>query len=472
MSYSAERAPSIWRRFLAYCAGAAPHDVYSALAITFGLAFLILTPPTGAADEPAHFQRGFEVANGYWLGAEGAPAGVDAFLDPAFATVEAGGAFSRDDVRAWTEPLLQKGETVPYDNPHEAVMRIHNPLAYLPYAPAIWAGQALEAPAYVVFQLCRLTTLFAGVLLMRKAIMIAPAHQWTLTAVALTPTSLFFLAAVNLDAFLVGACFLFSAFAWRFAADRDRILTEREILILSALGVMIAALKTPYALLVLSAAALPSEKFASVRMRARALAVIAAPSVVVAAGWAMIAKAFIVGDIAYSTPAAGLVSPSEQAAWMAAHPAAFANVVMRTIFDGGAVLRAVVHSVSLMGWNSVATPGWAAALSFIAMGVAFLAERMPQRARDAGARIVAAGTIVAILLASLAIIYMQWNGIGAARIEGFQGRYLLPLSPLAIAAASLRRNRAGLSPPIALIVPSASALSAIGGLAAVFAAYY
>lgn len=58
-----------------------PHDLYTAIAALFGLVFVFLTPPSGAGEEPRHFERMFEVATGQWLGAQGLPRGVIAFTD-------------------------------------------------------------------------------------------------------------------------------------------------------------------------------------------------------------------------------------------------------------------------------------------------------------------------------------------------------------------------------------------------------
>ena len=49
------------------------HNLYFIIAGIFGMAFLILTPPFGAGDETARFERIYEVATGQWLGAEGVP---------------------------------------------------------------------------------------------------------------------------------------------------------------------------------------------------------------------------------------------------------------------------------------------------------------------------------------------------------------------------------------------------------------
>lgn len=48
------------------------------------------------------------------------------------------------------------------------------------------------------------------------------------------------------------------------------------------------------------------------------------------------------------------------------------------------------------------------------------------------------------LVLTAAVVYLAWNRVGAPRIDGWQGRYAIPLLPLfatALANGSLRRTR-------------------------------
>ena len=166
--------------------------------------------------------------------------------------------------------------------------------------------------------------------------------------------------------------------------------------------------------------------------------VIIAPAFVAAVVWAFVVKHLIVGDLAYSTPAGGFVSPSAQFAAILANPIGYFIVNIRTILDVGAIARASFFSVGLLGWNSYAIPAWATFCVFASIGVGVSSEPTPTRLRAIRVRAIAISVFALVVSAALFIIYLQWNEVGAGRIVGFQARYLLPLAPLLIFVADLR----------------------------------
>ena len=458
----------------AIAAKAAPHDVYTALAGLFGILFVFLTPPSGAGDEPRHFERMFEVATGRWLGAEGLPRGVIAFTDLSKETVEAGAKFDAEKRAALAAIPLEKDGIEPYPRPLEKILRIHHPVAYLPYAPAVWTGLALDLSPSAIFILCKLTTLALGLFLMRQAIRIMPAYKPLAAFVALLPATVFYLGAANIDAFLTGLGFLFFALVARAAARGEGSMSGRDIALLAATGALIAIMKTPYAFLPLLAVLIPASAFSSPRRRAAALAVIVLPGFVLAASWALLVKAYLVPPGAYATPGGTYVLPSEQLAGLLADPFAFSVVLWRTFFESSMPATTMGQALGLLGWNNVPLPAWTIALSMTALTLFwFSADDGPLPGiKTVYGRLWAFGVFAAIVSASLFLLYLQWTGVGARTVEGFQGRYLLPIAPLLFALAPMRVTVLDGEGRQTALLAAASAPALASGAFAVFAHFY
>jgi uncharacterized membrane protein len=453
---------------------ATPHALYTVIAAVFGLVFVFVTPPSGAGDEPRHFERMFEVATGHWLGAEGLPRGVLQFTDLSKTAVEESAKFDAEKRAELAAIPLDKGDVEPYPRPLEKVLRIHHPAAYLPFAPAVWTGLALDLPPASIFLLCKLTTLAFGVFLMRQAIRILPAFKFLAAFVALLPTTVFYLGAANIDAFLTGLGFLFFALVARAATSADGSLTGRDIALLAAVGAAVAAIKTPYALLPLSALLIPAAKFATPGKRLAALAIITLPGVALALSWALLAKAYFVPEGAYSTPGGTYVLPAEQLARLIRDPAAFLIVLWRTAFESSVPATTIGQALGLLGWNNVPLPAPTIALSLSALILLWFSgdAHAPPALKSAFGRTFCAGLFGAVVCASLFLLYLHWTGVGARTVEGFQGRYLLPIAPLLFALAPLRVTILDGAGRQAAFLCVCSSIGLASGVAAVFAHFY
>lgn len=473
----ADLAPTDDRRAQASGIAAAlarPHNLYTAIAAIFGLIFVFLTPPSGAGDEPRHFERMFEVATGHWLGAEGLPRGVLLFTDLSKKTVEDGAKFDAERRAELAAIPLDKAQIEPYPRPLEKVLRIHHPFAYAPFAPAVWAGLALDLSPAQIFLLCKLTTLALGIFLMRQAIRILPAFQLLAAFVALLPTTVFYLGAANIDAFVTGLGFLFFALAARAAAGGDGLTTGRDIALLAAVGAGVAAVKAPYAILPLAALLIPAAKFATPGKRLSALALVILPGFIFAAAWALLAKVYFVPEGAYSTPGGSYVLPTEQLAGLIRDPIAFPAVLWRTAFESSVPATAIGQALGLLGWNNVPLPAWTIALSISALALMWFSgdPGAPPALKSAYGRTLCAALFGVIVCASLFFLYLHWTGVGAATVEGFQGRYLLPVAPLLFALAPLRLTALDGPGRRVALVASGACITLTSAVAAIFAHFY
>lgn len=415
-------------------------DLYTLVAVFFGALFIVLTPPFGIGDETTHVERTYEVATGAFLGGEGLPAGLQQFLDDAFAHVKSGDPVRVADYERWAAIPLEADRVEPYPDPLRAIMRLQYPGNYIYLAPAMSAGLALGAPPLAILYLLRAVALLAGVFLVRQAIRLAPAaFRPAMVFIALMPTTLVFFSGVNNESVLVGLAFLWFAFIASLAARPGDRLTRAEITALIVLGFVVGQFKSGYFLLPALALVLPAGKFSSLPQRLLILALTIAPGASVSFLWMATAKAAMLGDIVYSTAPGNRVAPDEQIAFILADPLRYAAIVVRTLFaspEGGEAARGLV---GLGGWTNIPLIAPLYALLFVA-GIALWAngERPPAAMAAPFALLVQAGLFISVTLLVLTMMYVGWTGVGAPVIDGFQGRYWLPLLPLVLALAPAR----------------------------------
>ncbi len=411
-----------------------PERLYLAVAATFGLAYLALMPPMAMTDEPWNFVRAYEVATGNWTGAERIPEGLRSFTETAFEHVKLGEPFTASEWRALRSVPLQSDRLVPHANPTEIVLRIHNPLAYIPYAPAMWVGLAFELPPIAILYLCRATTLILGLWLMFQALKIVPARQPLFLMIALTPTAVNYLGTINIDALLTGVAFIFCARVANIVG-RDQRLDRSSLAQLAALGALFGVFKPPYILLPLLVVLIPAEKFGSMGAKARGLAALLLPGLVIALVWALVVKTQMIGDLAYSADGRGRVHSGEQLHGLLMAPWEFLVILFRTIANPDFVGLALADIVAHIGWRTVSPPAWVYILWFAGFVHLAAGERVDLGRMTSPAGLGAqAALFVAIVLSALFFLYLQWTPVGSPTVVGFQGRYLLPIMPLLLYA--------------------------------------
>jgi len=415
-------------------------DAYALMALVFGVFFLIATPPFGVGDETAHFERSYEVATGAILGADGLPAGMQDLIDDAFARVKSGVPIEAADYRRWLEIELSADEITPWPEPIRAVMRLHSPVCYIHLAPVVGAGVALGLPPLAIFYLGRIVALLVGVFLVRAAIARAPAAlRPPLLFVGLLPTAVLFFAGLNIESLLVGLGFYYFALVASFCAEPEKRLSGKEIALLAATGFLLGQFKTGYMLAPALALILPRSKFASRRDQIAIIALCVAPGIIASLAWAGAVKSSILGGVVYSTDGVNRVAPDEQLAHILADPIGYAGVLFNTFFGTQALGVAWKSMLALGGWTNI--PVSVASYIILTEGLLFVwasGPKPPAALMSAYGSLVQLGIFAATTLAIFTLVYLQWDGVGAPAIDGFQGRYWIVVLPLLFALTPVR----------------------------------
>jgi uncharacterized membrane protein len=281
------------------------------------------------------------------------------------------------------------------------------------------------------------TGLLAGLLLTAWAIRIAPRNRFLLAGLALLPPILFSRSTLDADQLTNGLAFVFAALLMREVAERGPLAWGR-VAVLALVAFLFAQAKSAYLLLPLLALFIPAERFRSGGQRWAVVALLLLPGLAGSLWWMLALRTGYFAGISYETWS-GLVVPDRQVAAVLAAPLGYAGVLLRTVFTTPIVPRTLVEFVGAFG-PPVYLPLWFDAAAAGLLVILLLAERRADGGPldRAPLRLAAAALALVSVTIILTLLYVQWTRLGGPVIDGWNGRYLYPLAPL---AALLARGR-------------------------------
>lgn len=411
-----------------------PEWLFAILALVGGLVLIGLIPPVGGGNERYNFHRAASAASGHLMvGPARLPGGIGDFLEASREKFREGRsppyAYSRSDFDKMASIPLQADE--PQLVPANPIAVLH-PLSYLPQSAAIALGQRLGLSPLALFYIGRVAGLLAGIALTFCAIRTIPVHRHALAAIALLPPILFTRSTLDADQFTVGLAFLFLALVFREIAASGRIGT-RALAGLAAGAFILAQCKSAYLLLPLLSLAIPANRFGSMRSKILVCALICMPGIIASVAWMIALKASYFDNIAQYRTWSGIVRPGDQLRFILSDPPAFLRIVATTIFATPLIPKTVLEFLGVFGPPvTLPLPFYPIAGCLVA-GAVFSDRRLPRGPlTDWRTRMIALAVAAATILIILTLLYLQWTQHRGPLIDGFQGRYLYPLLPLAL----------------------------------------
>lgn len=447
-----------------------------------GIAFVALIPPGWNNDEPAHALRAEQIASGQLL--------PEALRDSQGNTA-IGGFVPTDLVtlfrqtHAWQEGRVydpaQKVQSLYADSDAVAAASpktpavvadfrntaIYSPLAYLPALPAFWIGKLLSLSYFSTVILARVFDLLFVAAAVLFSIRIAPVAKWAFFVVALLPVFVSQAAGLSADPTVLASCMVFIAAVLRLIGAMAPP-TARQYLALGLLAAAVPLTKVAYAplllLIVLVPLCRPSRSWRSVL---GALGVVLA-ALVPAVLWT---RAVGFANVSLNPNA----DFGDQLAFVLGHPVSYLGILYRTFVTGE-----LDDLYSSLFGNFVWLSAPLSPLFLILAGATLLGAVLVRDDRESfdlvdavGLRTFRYGTIAVVATTATVIvsaIYLSFSTLRAFVVEGFQGRYLVPLLPAVMAAVAgnvVVRQR-----PLKAAVLVGVVLVLIGGFIALYRRLY
>lgn len=389
-------------------------------AIVFGVAFAILTPPFATPDETGHWLHAVAVANGStWkpVPRVTVPRWAVDFLD----SYAPSGDVSKLSARPrFAVAVDQRMTTVQLYNvsPYSAI-------GYLPSALGVWMARCLNLSVTATFRAGRISTTVFCAVMIAAAIASAETGRMLLTLIALTPMAVALRASFSPDAPLLASAVLLAGFLMSstFAVPKQRAI------VCSFAALLMVLVKPPYLPLAALAVFSVADAFPSRRAR-RSAACVAFVVLVAAAAFTALAARDASRPTAFRFDAP--VDAVAQLQYVQRHAAAASSVVIKDL--GTNALQYAKQAIGVLGWLDIPLPSpiyWAYAIALILAAV--IRKRRGVFLPRAVAPIVLAMPFVLALS-----VYIVWTPVGADHLDGFQGRYFLPVLPFLIALPPAR----------------------------------
>lgn len=477
-----------------------PDRLLLALGLAGGLLLVFVTAPFHVPDEPAHFLRAYQIATA--AAAEPGPGGGIGYRLPASLRqlaelCTAGVAFHPGRrlepgllAAAWRLPLAPERRVfLPAGS-----LTLYTPVPYLAAAAAVAAGRLLAPRPLALLYLARLGNLVAALAVSWIAVRIAPAQRWLLALLALTPMAMFERSSASADALtnalplLLVSCLLSLVLrrvgepaGWELPSPPlgrgTEVLapcpqhprpkggeggcrpagsaTGRSVLLL-ATAFLLAAAKGVYFLLDLLVFLVPPVVRAKGRaagsVRARAVAGLWAGGKAAAVAGAGISVWVTHRSASLGPPRLG-VQPEAQLHGVLAAPLHFLGLAAADYLHH--LPRYGAGFVGIFGWLDTPLPRPSMVLWGLLLLAAALTGGDPALALAAWQRQLAVAITGAVLLLLSLSQYVTWTPLGAGFVDGLQGRYFLPVAPVAAILFYNRRFAArGTGSPLAAAEPA------------------
>lgn len=422
------------------------------------LGYSFATAPFRAPDEFNHFFRAYQIASGHLI-AKRMLTGLlgdqlpSSLMRSARSVANYPGLPS-NSLDPGALSAARKIPLVPSDQTftHFPNTALYSPVSYSPAALGILLGRIFNAGPISLLYLARWGNALVGAALLAYAISRAAPVAVLFAMVALLPMSLFQMGVISIDAVTTGLTFVWCS-EWIRVRQSGTLLGPTQCGRFLVLALLLSQLKPPYPAIVLLALVFPRPAFLSHRT-----AFLFPLSLVLAALIPCIIWASLVWPLQVTLRPGVTTNSLEQLLFVFHHPLQFLRVAINELWSNGHLY--IQQLIGTFGWANLPLPDWIV-FGYAGVLLATVSTIDTSELRlGAPLRSFLLCLAVAGVFAIQLLIYMNWNVVGAGKIEGVQGRYLIPFALIAaLAFANDSLSRANLRWLRHVTVPAAVSLN-------------
>lgn len=405
-----------------------PEKIYIALMLIFGMIYNFVQPPLSAPDERAHFLEAYKLSSKMML--------QEKYDENNYLMIRADDYNSilylhnAASISEWYLSF-EKGNTqqlVPA--PMKNTVSIKAPQAYLAAAVGITIARVFDLSGHTLLILGRLFNLIVYTLLVAAAIKIIPYGKWFCFIFGLLPETIHLFVSYSYDGITIALCMLIMAYFLYlyYSADEIKI---RHIGIFLLLTLLMMPVKIVYVFYIFLILLLPKEKIAINR---RQMIIGGLLILFVAAVGIGINQKIIFGIMGNLSDAEVKILANGESrvtlGYMIHNPLHTLYVYLSTIFNhidaGFRIVFGHINGRDRYGdYDSYLISGWMVMVLIFLLGIGL--EDTRQNRISAVKRILTGITGFACYLLTITAMYFDCTPASANIINGFQGRYLLPI---------------------------------------------
>lgn len=424
----------------------------------FGLAACFLLPLSGGYDEETHLIRAWQMSDFQFL------PNAETNGKMPFPAIYSELAYRRQVIVRAVEPgfwtkykdLALDAHDYVYDNVE--TRSVYSPPLLLPQAIVLrWLGRSGRLPALPVYYLCRIVGLLSYILLTWLAVRLIPFGKWILAFLAASPVMILQASTISADTISNGIAFLFIGGTLAIFKRQDLHWKEWATLAFLIFILFWGKINTvPLALLPFLLIRPTQFKMKHGYLLLLLLTIIL--FAVEVAGWSLLAYSKL------STAPDG-TDPAGQVKFILTHVFEFIAILGRDIQIHG--FEYLQNGTAIYGFNYWPVPTW----TYYLFGIGLISALFASEQIERRMRITLVSVFAISYLATITLMYLTFNPVGQATIDGVQGRYFGTVMPLLfLAGAGLPSRKRILIP--SLLPASLGALSVIVYIVGMYLSYH
>lgn len=415
-----------------------PEFLFLFFAVILGAFSIVVTPPFQIPDEPVHFYRAYQIADGGFLSKrEGnrlggdIPNSIKNFSESykylkfnKYSKTNKDSIFSKADIK------LNKNDVRFVDFPY---MANYTPFTYLPQFLAIFFLKSFDAKPFYIYYLAKIFALLFWLTVVFFSIKIIPVYKWLIAILALLPMNVFINSSLSADS-VTNAVSFFTVSYILFLALKAKKVREKEFVFLLILSVLLSLLKIVYFPLIFLIFIIPKSKFISEKRYYTYLFSVIFSGFFIAFSWILLIKSQSISYIDYNTEYRKIItlgtgsSLSLQLSYIKSHLLETIVVFINSYIDRFENLS--IQYIAYLGWIDTIFPMWYIIFSYLIIFIFVISESE----KKYSLRIKNKAIILSVFVLIAGLIelsqYLTWNAVGKNDVAGLQGRYFIPLLPL------------------------------------------
>lgn len=388
---------------------------------TIGLVYFLAVPMLQVPDENGHFYRSYEISQGDFL----TPHGIDdsgasylpqKIIPESLENIE---EINYSKIKEASGESIDRKHKEYYANPTQA---LYAPISYLPQALGCLVGRLISDKGVTIFYMGRLANFIVCSLLAFWAVRLIPFGKRFLLLVICMPMYLQQMVSLSSDAFINAMALVIIALVLKIM-QQESVCGKGQRIALLVISFMVALCKIVYLPLCFLVLFIPSEKLGKTIKNGRIYkTVCVAVSTVLNLGWLLIGFSYMIEF------RPGVDTPA-QIVYILTQPWKYLGVLCSTF------ATKIVDWMGTMVGAKMCILNVYTCLTLVVIYLAYLISEMiiaadEQNFLSKKYKLLQIGMFLLIFLITLTSLYVQWTAYKNPQIEGFQGRYFIPILPL------------------------------------------
>ena len=388
---------------------------------TIGILYFLAIPMLQVPDENGHFYRSYEISQGDFLTPHGIDDSGASYLpkDIIPESLETIDEINYDKIREASDEKIDRKHKEYYANPTQA---LYAPISYLPQALGCLVGRLISDKGVTIFYMGRLANFIACSLLAVWAVRLIPFGKRFLLLIICMPMYLQQMVSLSSDAFINAMALVMIALVLKLM-QQESVCGKGQRIALLVISFMVALCKIVYLPLCFLVLFIPSEKLGKTIKRGHIYkAVCVAVSTVLNLGWLLIGFSYMIEF------RPGVDTPA-QIVYILTQPWKYLGVL------GSTFAMKIVDWMGTMVGAKMCILNVYTSLTLVVIYLVYLIFEMIIAANEHNFlskkyKLLQIGMFLLVFLITLTSLYVQWTAYKNPQIEGFQGRYFIPILPL------------------------------------------